>query len=621
MNNKLFKWLVVSITIIISVLFASYYGVRRGTFYGDALGYYIYLPATFIYGNLAHVDSLPDNKNIPEGILNDIRTRPANQAASVVNGHFINQYTYGVALLEAPFFLSAHLYESVTGKDANGYSETYNYAIKLSAVVYAFLGMLICYKVVRRYFNENQSLIAVILILLGTNLFWFTLCQVGMSHVPLFFLYALLIYQSMRIHERPSALNFIIAGSIAGLITIIRPTDIICLIIPLLFNVYNKRTLKDKATFLKRNVQGLLIFALGFLIPLIPQLLYWNAYTGQFFYYSYGSQSFDWKHPKIIEGLFYFKNGWLPYSMVMIFSLLGLFCYRYIKPWLLCLLLVFPLYVYIIYSWYCYNYINGLGSRPMIHIYPLMILPLAAFIKFVSTRGPVIKVAFSIFCLFFISVNVSNSMQEEKNILFSEDSNMMFNIGTLYKMKLEYKDLVCMDNGERQPNANKIDKAGVLGCYNFNDSVSDHYVKNDERGSKYAYHLLGEEEYSPMSVNAVYNKKQFGEVQWLKCSGRFKCIAYPPYYGQHLLILSIMRNGAFVKWTSCKIDNKIGLAGDESRGKEVLRDHFELNKWGDVYFYVRLPQDIQEGDAIKLDIWNVGRLEMYMSNMCIELYK
>jgi hypothetical protein len=45
----------------------------------------------------------------------------------------------------------------------------------------------------------------------------------------------------------------------------------------------------------------------------------------QFIYYSYAGESFDFLHPQIIRGLFGWKNGWLPYTPVMIFSLPGIY--------------------------------------------------------------------------------------------------------------------------------------------------------------------------------------------------------------------------------------------------------------------------------------------------------
>jgi hypothetical protein len=92
--------------------------------------------------------------------------------------YIINQYTYGVALMEAPFFAVAHMYEL-----ANGYTGAYEWLIKLSSLVYTLLRLMLVYATLRRFFDETPALAATMLLFVGTNLFWFTIQQTGMSPV------------------------------------------------------------------------------------------------------------------------------------------------------------------------------------------------------------------------------------------------------------------------------------------------------------------------------------------------------------------------------------------------------------------------------------------------------
>ena len=365
MHHSLFNRVAIVTVILLSSAFFFTSGIRSVIFHGDALGYYLYLPSTFIYHNLETPEVLPTDRDLDYGIISGINEYK-NRKTGI--GKTIIQYTYGVAFMEMPFFFIAHAYEKITGRRANGFSYTYSFLVKISTLFYALAGLCLTYKILTHYFSATQSLYTTLLVYAGTNLFWFTLFQAGMSHVPLFFLYALLVYLTMQVLKTPSVRLFIAMGLTAGMITVIRPTDIVCVMIPLLYNVYNMETLKKKIAFIKGNGVGILVAGAAFLLPAVPQLLYWKMVAGHYLYYSYGSQSFDWLHPKIVEGLFCFSNGWLPYSPVMIFSILGLIVYRYFKQWAWCIWIILPVYVYIIYSWYCYKYINGLGSRPMIHL-------------------------------------------------------------------------------------------------------------------------------------------------------------------------------------------------------------------------------------------------------------
>ncbi len=450
MSRRIINAFIIVFTVVIAAVFLYNYGNAKNTFYGDAFGYYIYLPSTVIHHNIKTPFNTPD-KNISDGIK---WCFGVIKGAQNEKGFYLNQYTYGIALMESPFFFLAHGYEKIKGMDANGFSETYNILIKTGTLVYALLGLIITYKILRRYFNATLSLLGIDGIFLCTNLFWFAIFQSGMAHVPLFFLYALLIWLTIKLHAAPKTILFMGLGLVAGVITLIRPTDIICLLIPLLYEVNNKAAITSKIAFLKQHKIAIGYMIIAFIIPIIPQLLYWKAITGGLVAYSYGDQSFNFRDPKIIEGLFYFSNGWFPYSPIMIFSIVGLAFYKQLLKWEWCIIILFSLYVYIIYSWYCYYYINGLGSRPMIHLYPLLAIPLTAFFKYISERTWIVKTSFITLCLFFIAMNLCYSIQQVSGVIDSPDSNMAFNFQMLFRTKLTYDDLVVKNIGEWQPDTN-----------------------------------------------------------------------------------------------------------------------------------------------------------------------
>jgi hypothetical protein len=620
MLKKITQRAIILITIIISLWYFLLYSKEANPFYGDAMGYYMYLPTTFIYHNHDDLDKLPTGIHYDANILYYMQGLRAHAVRSP-KGYIINQYTYGVALMEMPFFFIAHGYEKITGGMASGYSTSYQNMIKVSSFLYALFGLIILFRILKYYFEPTVSLLATCIIFIGTNLFWFSLCQAGMAHVPLFFLYASLIYLTIKLYNNPKHILFIVAGLVSGLITVIRPSDALCLLIPLLYNVYNKETIVARLRFLKDHIGKILLFAIAFIIPVIPQLVYWKIFAGSFVYDSYTTnQSFNWLHPRILDGLFSFANGWLAYSPVMFFALAGLLFYKRTRPWNYCLYVILPVYIYIIYSWYCYNYINGLGSRPMIHLYPLLALPLAAFIQFLAEKKLVLKIIFSTLILFCIVINISYSIQQITNLLHSEESNMTYNLQIMFRTHLRYNDLVVHDNGIIQPDQKRIQKLATLACENYEDSLSHHYVRDPSGASRYVYHMEDSEEYLPKFISIKYDKQKFGGARWLKCSGVFMCPKGYIYFN-HLLVLNINRGDERLLWKACRIDDKIGLAEDSCSYKEVNLVHDEINKWGGVYFFVDIPKNIADGDIITLDIWNMGKQEMYMDNMCLETYK
>lgn len=604
------KFIVIATICITAICFFKD-GRNYNTFYGDALGYYVYLPSIFIYHNLDNPGNVPA-ENIDGGIAWHFDQMKSQKT---IKGYVLDQYTYGVALMESPFFFAAHLYSKMTRQKATGYSIVYSDFLKAGALLYATLGMLLVYAILRNYYTRWISLFTTLILFLCTNLFWFTVYQVGMSHVPLFFLYALTIFLTIRLYKRPAVLSFITLGLVTGLITLMRPSDILCLLIPLLYGVRDKQTLSERIVFFRTNLRNLLLFAIVFVIPAIPQFFYWKAATGSYLYYSYGQQSFNWLHPHIIEGLFHYNNGWLPYSPVMIFSLIGICFYKKIRDWAWCIWIILPVYIYVIYSWYCFNYINGLGSRPMIHMYPLLALPLAAFVEFMSRQRTFIKAIFGTLLLFFVALNISYSTQQALHILNSEESNIQYNYQILFHTRLSYADLVTRDIGQLQPDTTKLEKTATLLQVHYNDSLSDRYVRNTAIGDVYVYHIKDEDNDVPIGA-VTYSKEKFGDAKWFKFTGRFMNPYFPDNW-KHQIAL---------EWPDqiirfCKVENKIyDTAKHDAAGPYGL-DYSYINKWGVVYFFMKVPCTLKEGDSIKLFLRNMGKKELYMDDMRLDLYR
>ncbi|MBK6283998.1 MAG: hypothetical protein IPF54_16290 [Draconibacterium sp.] len=81
----------------------------------------------------------------------------------------------------------------------------------------------------------------------------------------------------------------------------------------------------------------------------IPQMMYWYSITGHFFVNSYPDEQFFWGNPHFIDGLFSYRKGWLLYTPVMIFALLGIpFLFKKLKEFSWSIL-IFILLAYLYY--------------------------------------------------------------------------------------------------------------------------------------------------------------------------------------------------------------------------------------------------------------------------------
>jgi hypothetical protein len=309
----------------------------------------------------------------------------------------------------------------------------------------------------------------------------------------------------------------------------------------------------------------------------------------------------------------------------MFLAVIGMFCYKRagLKDWALSIAILFPIYSYIIYSWYCYNYVNGLGSRPMIHLYPLLAIPLAAFFQYLALRNWVLKTITTIVVVFFISVNYSFSALKSRWKLDTELGSIRYCAQMLYRTgPLRYNDMVVFDIPEFQPDESKLQWVATLGVQHFSDSVDSHYEPEVETGAKYVYRMADGEEYLPVPIKLKYSKEQFKDARWFKCSGRFRFHTWPAYR-RHVLVLSANRDGEALKWTGVTIDNKIGMQPplcDHDR-EHIDLNHYDNDRWGYVHYYTRIPRDMRDGDNIELGIWNISKSEMFIDSMKLEIYK
>jgi len=61
--------------------------------------------------------------------------------------------------------------------------------------------------------------------------------------------------------------------------------------------------------------------------------MYYKAGTGSWWQDGYSGLGFDWLEPHLMDGLFSYRRGWLVYTPVMLFALIGVF--QLPKQWVL----------------------------------------------------------------------------------------------------------------------------------------------------------------------------------------------------------------------------------------------------------------------------------------------
>lgn len=343
----------------------------------DAFGYYMYLPSVLIYDDVRTLEWLPQidsTYHVTGGHL--------YQAMQLESGTFTNKYLCGVAILQLPFFGLGHIMAGMLGYPQDGFSAPYQYAIMFGGIVWVLIGLFLLRKVLRYYFEEE--IIAMTLLFLGltSNLIQYTSVDGGMSHAYIFPLYALLILQTIKWHEHPSWKSAAFIGATIGLATISRPTELIMIFIPLLWNTTEQTARKRKWKLVRDNKLHIMYCLAGGFIAMLPQFIYWYHTTGSVIY-DVGSKWYfltPW-----FRVLFGPEKGWFLYTPVAILMIAGLFWMKG-QPFKRSILTFCILNIWIIIAWSDWKYGASYSTRALVHSYPVFAFGLACSIAWLYKK-------------------------------------------------------------------------------------------------------------------------------------------------------------------------------------------------------------------------------------------
>ncbi len=390
-------WLMAMLMIAGTVLLAPRYDRTHteATLTWDVSGYYLYLPAIFIYQDLEHLSFLPD-------IL--ARYQPsyaADQAFDHPGGGRILKYPAGMALLYLPAFGVGHLLARVGGYAADGFSYPYQLAVHWGSVWVALMGLWVLRRVLLRYMDDRTTAGTLVLVALGTNFFNYATFDAAMPHAYGFLLTALVVDGTIRWQDRPDGWAAARLGGLIGLAALVRPTEVLTCLIPLCWGVTGWRSGLQRVQWLWRHrfrwwPAVVAAAAVGSL-----QLVYWKYAGGEWLVYSYQQQGFHFLHPHWEEVLFSYRKGWLVYTPLVLFMLAGGWPFREAgrrpasecgerRPlrelWLPCAAYVGAGF-WGVSAWEIWWYGGAFGQRALIPTFVLLAFPLSALLA-AASRWP-----------------------------------------------------------------------------------------------------------------------------------------------------------------------------------------------------------------------------------------
>ncbi|NNF01157.1 MAG: hypothetical protein HKN22_00590, partial [Bacteroidia bacterium] len=382
----------------LGIVFSAKYYMSALFMAHDISGYYAYMPAFFVYQdlNFQYIDDLPEETY-----------KYHYYVYHPESGKRYQKYSFGLAIINTPAFLAAMLHSKIAGTEITGYNDPFPLYLALSSVLWLIVGIVFLRKVLLRYFNENIVAISILCICFGTNMINYYTKEAGMSHVFSFALVAILLYLLQNYYRKSTNMNAVAIALTLALITAVRIPNIIILLLFPFFQLEGLSKLRDRIFFLKRKFVHTLLITLLPLSVIAIQILLWYVQTGEVFLNSYSSEGFDFSDPHIVEGLFSYKKGWYVYTPLMALATIGLFpLYKESKGNSVLILVFLCLFCFVVFSWMNWYYGGSFGMRPMIDIYAIMAIPLAAMISWMFKKNLVAKLVSGLLLVSLVYLNL-----------------------------------------------------------------------------------------------------------------------------------------------------------------------------------------------------------------------
>ena len=381
----------------------------------DALGYYMYLPAQFIYHDETELNWFPKIDSTYSVSGGDLY-----QANRQKNGQFVFKYLEGVSILQTPFFLLAHFVAFHSQYPADGFSTPYQYAVAWGCLIYCLLAIFLLRKILLRYYKDGTVAVTILLLLCASNFLQYTAIEGGQSHGYIFPLYVFLLYVTVRWHENRKLIWSFLMSLIIGVAMISRPTEVVMLFIPLLWGVRSKADIIEKIKFLFKQKAHLLLLISGFILGIAPQLLYWKRVTGSFVYDVGSKWDFLNPHFRVLLG---FEKGWFIYTPVTFLFIAGFFFISQ-QEFKRSVITFCLLNIYIIIAWHIWRYGGSYSCRALVQSYPVFALPLAGLVETVLQKKW--NILFFMLSAFLIGVNLFQIKQYNQGILHYDEMNATY---------------------------------------------------------------------------------------------------------------------------------------------------------------------------------------------------
>lgn len=344
----------------------------------------------------------------------------------------------------------------------------------------------------------------------------------------------------------------------------------------------------------------------------LPQMIYWHSETGSFIYDSYKNPAvgLDLFSPYILNVLFSFKKGWLLYTPVMGFSVVGLFVlYKRNRAVFVPVIVYCVVAFYLLASWTEWWYGASYSIRPVITLYPLLLIAMGYFFVWLNEQRVFVKAVIWIVTGLFLFLNLFQTWQFNNGVLDAFGVTKAYYFAVFGKTKLppDARKLLSMQRlfkGDAVFTDPENYTSRVLFEENFermDESEGMKYATTPENGK--ALRVDGDINYSS-EFKVRFKDITSADHLWIRAKVD---ILLPEGYKDVLPLLALM------------FDRREGSYSYRSYPVDTVT--YKPGTWGTLQVDYLTPFIRSRRDYFKFHIYNQGNTPFLVDNVRIEVFE
>ncbi|MDZ7743990.1 MAG: hypothetical protein U5Q03_20220 [Bacteroidota bacterium] len=494
------------------------------------------------------------------------------------------------------------------GLVTDGYSAVFHYGVLLASVFYTWLGLVFTFKILLGLgFRYRNALITCILILLGSNLYFYGFLHPGTSHAYSFSMMAVFLYYLQQFFYRNRLSDLIFTSLALGLTVLIRPFNILAIfLVFFVADSYGSFTRKIRESLM--CTKKLLIAVIPFLAVISIQVFINLLQSGQIFQWSYKNEGFYFDDPQLLNIWFSYRKGLFLYTPLILISLLGLIpLYKRSRYRAMTGLLFFLLISYFISSWWNWYYGDSFGMRPFIDYYPFFAILLAYLLR--SLSGKFAKITAILLFAALVSLNLFQTWQYQNSILHHADMNREKYWFVFLKTGKEYQNIL----GDGPESIYRENELEMLARYT-------HAFSRQKQNWQVKETAFGRHEDQISDTLCVFNSKiDFG------CTLSLKATNIPgsreAYFAECTFDLMEIDTNAS---SSAFLVASVASATGEKRSYKAFRIKAVPDKktlqWEQKLFKFKLEGIKKPDDIVKIYLWNPEKKEFLIDDIQVIFY-